>query len=65
MDQAKEQDSHTDYHAILDLVDANLTPTDATGDWDTALLFLEEDHQGERASQETVDTVLDAISEQA
>ncbi len=65
MDQTKEQDSLADYHAILDLVDANLAPTDAAGDWDTALLFLEQEHQGERASQETVDTVMDAISEQA
>jgi hypothetical protein len=65
MNQANGQDSLLAYQAILDLADANLTPTDAAGDWDTAIMFSEHERQDELVVQEIVDTVMDAISEQA
>ena len=59
------EDAVLEVHAILDLVDANVTPLETTNEWRHALTFAEDESRADHAQSSALAEILEGIGEQA
>lgn len=61
----RDQDVVLEMHAMLDLVDANVAPSERTTEWRRALAFAEDESRADRRHSVVLDEIIDSLGEQA